>query len=128
MPPRLQPRLLACSGTGYSSARIPIPSSITSSARRSRPGRCVAGLAQFHNPVPEVANQSVRAIMTEVWLGSFARGLHFWAAQAMFVFAGLHLARVHCTAPLPPPANPGNGSAAWRRRTSTTGTGSGPTM
>jgi quinol-cytochrome oxidoreductase complex cytochrome b subunit len=51
-------------------------------------------LAQFYQPVPELANQSVRTIMTSVWLGSFARGLHFWAAQAMFVLALLHLLRV----------------------------------
>jgi ubiquinol-cytochrome c reductase cytochrome b subunit len=51
-------------------------------------------LAQFYNPMPEVANQSVRDIMTRVWLGGFARGLHYWAGQAMYVFAGLHLLRV----------------------------------
>jgi len=51
-------------------------------------------IAQFYNPMPEVANQSVRVIMTQVWLGSFARSLHFWAAQAMFVIALLHLLRV----------------------------------
>lgn len=51
-------------------------------------------LAQWYDPVPEVANQSVRQIMTEVWLGAFARGLHFWAAQAMFVLALLHMLRV----------------------------------
>ena len=51
-------------------------------------------ISQFYNPMPEVANQSVRQIMTGVWLGSFARGLHFWAAQAMFVLALLHLLRV----------------------------------
>jgi len=51
-------------------------------------------LAQFYDPMPEVANQSVRALMTDVWLGAFARGLHYWAAQAMFVLALLHLFRV----------------------------------
>lgn len=51
-------------------------------------------LAQFYNPMPEVANQSVRSIMTDVWLGAFARGLHYWAAQTMFVLAVLHLLRV----------------------------------
>ena len=51
-------------------------------------------LAQFYDPMPEVANQSVRSLMSEVWLGSFARGLHYWAAQAMFVLALLHLFRV----------------------------------
>jgi len=51
-------------------------------------------LTQFYNPVPEVANQSVRDIMTGVWGGTFIRGIHYWAAQAMYVLAGLHLLRV----------------------------------
>lgn len=51
-------------------------------------------LAQFYNPMPEDANQSVRDLVTRVWLGGFARGLHYWAAQAMFVLALLHLLRV----------------------------------
>ena len=51
-------------------------------------------LTQFYNPVPEVANQSVREIITGVWGGSFIRGTHYWAAQAMYVLAGLHLLRV----------------------------------
>jgi quinol-cytochrome oxidoreductase complex cytochrome b subunit len=51
-------------------------------------------LTQFYNPVPEVANQSVRDIITGVWGGNFIRGIHFWAAQAMYVLAGLHLLRV----------------------------------
>lgn len=51
-------------------------------------------LAQFYDPMPETANQSIRGIVTDVWLGNFVRGLHFWAAQAMFVLALLHMARV----------------------------------
>ncbi|MDX3763823.1 cytochrome b N-terminal domain-containing protein [Streptomyces mirabilis] len=51
-------------------------------------------ITQFYAPIPEDANQSVRDLVTDVWLGSFARGLHFWAAQAMFVLALLHLLRV----------------------------------
>jgi len=51
-------------------------------------------LTQFYNPMPEAANQSVRDTMTDVWLGSFARGLHYWSAQAMYVLAALHLLRV----------------------------------
>lgn len=51
-------------------------------------------IAQWYNPMPEVANQSVRFLMTDVWLGAFARGLHYWAAQAMFVLAVLHMLRV----------------------------------
>lgn len=51
-------------------------------------------LAQFYSPMPEDANQSVRDLVTRVWLGSLARGVHFWAAEAMFVLALLHLLRV----------------------------------
>ncbi|TQK45147.1 ubiquinol-cytochrome c reductase cytochrome b subunit [Streptomyces sp. SLBN-118] len=51
-------------------------------------------ITQFYAPIPEDANQSVRDLVTDVWLGSFARGLHYWAAQAMFVLALLHLLRV----------------------------------
>jgi ubiquinol-cytochrome c reductase cytochrome b subunit len=50
-------------------------------------------LAQFYNPVPEAANQSIREL-SEVWLGTFARSLHYWAAQAMYVLVALHLLRV----------------------------------
>ena len=51
-------------------------------------------LVQFYSPVPESANESVRHIVTGVWGGSFVRGLHFWASQAMYVTALLHLIRV----------------------------------
>ena len=54
-------------------------------------------LVQFYSPVPESANESVRNIVTEVWGGSFVRGLHFWASQAMYVTALLHLVRVLLT-------------------------------
>lgn len=51
-------------------------------------------LGQFYSPMPQDANQSVRDIVTDVWLGGFARGLHYWAAQAMIVLALLHMLRV----------------------------------
>lgn len=51
-------------------------------------------LAQFYSPMPEDANQSVRYMVTDVWLGGLARGVHFWAAQAMVVLAVLHMLRV----------------------------------
>lgn len=54
-------------------------------------------LVQFYSPVPESANESVRQIVTEVWGGRFVRALHFWAAQAMYVTALLHMARVFLT-------------------------------
>jgi quinol-cytochrome oxidoreductase complex cytochrome b subunit len=54
-------------------------------------------LAQFYNPIPEAANGSVRDIMTQVWSGATIRGVHYWAAQAMYVLAVLHLLRVFVT-------------------------------
>lgn len=54
-------------------------------------------LVQFYNPTPEGANASVRDIEQHIWLGSFIRGVHFWAAQAMYVTAALHLLRVFFT-------------------------------
>ena len=54
-------------------------------------------LVQFYNPVPEAANGSVRNIVTGVWGGRFIRALHFWAAQAMYVTAALHMLRVFLT-------------------------------
>ncbi len=54
-------------------------------------------LVQFYNPVPEAANDSVRNLVTDVWGGGFVRGVHFWAAQAMYVTAALHMLRVFLT-------------------------------
>ena len=54
-------------------------------------------LAQWYTPVPEEANASVRHIVSHVWGGQFVRGVHFWAAQAMYVLAAIHLLRVFLT-------------------------------
>lgn len=54
-------------------------------------------LTQYFNPTPEMANTSVRAIVLDVPLGGFVRGVHFWAAQAMYVLVILHLLRVFLT-------------------------------
>lgn len=54
-------------------------------------------LVQFYSPVPESANQSVRDTVTQVWGGGLVRSVHFWAAQAMYVTALLHLIRVFLT-------------------------------
>ena len=54
-------------------------------------------LVQFYAPVPESANTSVRDMVTNVWGMRFVRGLHFWAAQAMYVTATLHLLRIFFT-------------------------------
>jgi quinol-cytochrome oxidoreductase complex cytochrome b subunit len=54
-------------------------------------------LVQFYSPTPETANESVRHIVTDVWAGRFVRNLHFWAGQAMYVTALLHMLRVFFT-------------------------------
>lgn len=55
-------------------------------------------LTQFYRPRAEAANQSVRTIVTDTWGGLLFRGVHFWAAQAMFVLAALHLLRIFVSA------------------------------
>jgi len=55
-------------------------------------------LAQFYQPVPTAANQSVRNIVNDTWGGELIRGVHFWAAQFMYILAALHLLRVFLTA------------------------------
>ncbi len=54
-------------------------------------------LTQFYSPMPENANQSIRTIESTVWAGSLIRGVHFWASQAMYVAAVLHMVRVFLT-------------------------------
>jgi len=54
-------------------------------------------LVQFYSPQPEAANLSVRDMVTDVWGMRFVRGIHYWAAQAMYVTAALHLIRVFFT-------------------------------
>ena len=54
-------------------------------------------MTQFYNPSPAEANASVRNLVTGVWGGNIIRGVHFWAAQAMYVLAALHLLRIFLT-------------------------------
>jgi ubiquinol-cytochrome c reductase cytochrome b subunit len=51
-------------------------------------------LTQFYEPEPGSAHASVRRIITDVTLGDFLRGFHYWMAMAMVVLVGLHLLRV----------------------------------
>jgi len=51
-------------------------------------------LTQYFNPTESAAHQSVRNIITDVTLGKFVRGFHYWGAMAMIVLVGLHLLRV----------------------------------
>lgn len=54
-------------------------------------------LGQFYAPDPEVANQSIRAIMAQVPGGAVIRGIHIWAAHLTVVVLVLHLVRVFVT-------------------------------
>ncbi|MGW0885467.1 cytochrome b [Streptomyces sp. NPDC002671] len=54
-------------------------------------------MAQFYNPDPAFANESVRHLVRAVYLGKYLRGLHYWAAEAMYVLAILHLLRIYFT-------------------------------
>ena len=54
-------------------------------------------LGQYYNPDPAGANESVRHIVESVYLGRFVRGMHYWAAEAMYVLAALHLLRIYLT-------------------------------
>jgi len=51
-------------------------------------------LAQFYESEPATAHAGVRRIITDVTLGSYLRGFHYWMAMAMVVLVGLHLLRV----------------------------------
>lgn len=54
-------------------------------------------LAQFYNPLPQFANDSVRALMRVVHFERVIRGIHYWAAQAMLITVLLHMLRVFIT-------------------------------
>jgi ubiquinol-cytochrome c reductase cytochrome b subunit len=51
-------------------------------------------LAQFVDPSPERAYQSVKALGERVPGGAWIRALHYWTAQAVVVALALHVARV----------------------------------
>jgi ubiquinol-cytochrome c reductase cytochrome b subunit len=51
-------------------------------------------LAQFIDPNPERAYQSVKALGERVPGGAWIRALHYWAAQAVVLALALHVARV----------------------------------
>ncbi len=55
-------------------------------------------LAQFYNPSPAQAHDSVIYIITQAPLGDFIRSIHFWTANLVVVTAILHLIRVFSTA------------------------------
>jgi quinol-cytochrome oxidoreductase complex cytochrome b subunit len=55
-------------------------------------------LAQFYNPSPAAAHDSVLYIITQVPFGDFIRSIHFWTANLVMVTVLLHLSRVFFTA------------------------------
>jgi len=54
-------------------------------------------LGQFYVPDPSAANQSIRAIITQVPAGQVIRGIHIWAAHLTVVVLLLHVVRVYAT-------------------------------
>jgi len=54
-------------------------------------------LAQYYSPMPEFANDSVRAMMQGMRLERIVRGVHYWAAQVVMLLVLLHLLRVFVT-------------------------------
>lgn len=60
-------------------------------------------LAQFYNPAPAGARDSVLHIIDEAWLGDFVRSVHFWTANLIVVTMLLHIIRVFATGAHRPP-------------------------
>jgi len=54
-------------------------------------------LAQFYNPAPASAHDSVVYIITQVPFGDFIRSVHFWTANLVVITAVLHLIRIFTT-------------------------------
>jgi len=54
-------------------------------------------LAQFYNPDPAAAHQSIVYMVTRASLVDFVRSLHFWTANLVVVSLLLHLGRVFAT-------------------------------
>lgn len=54
-------------------------------------------LAQFYDPDPAAAHDSVLYIITQVPFGDFLRSIHFWTANLVVITLLLHLIRVFTT-------------------------------
>lgn len=54
-------------------------------------------LAQFYDPVPSSAHESVVYIMNVAPLGDLVRGIHFWVANIVMATVLLHMGRVFVT-------------------------------
>ena len=55
-------------------------------------------LAQYYNPDPAAARESVVFIQNEATLGDIIRGIHIWAAYLVVITAILHMIRIYVTA------------------------------
>lgn len=55
-------------------------------------------LAQFYNPDPSLAHQSVVYIITKAPIGDIVRSIHFWTAQIVMITLLLHMLRILFTA------------------------------
>jgi quinol-cytochrome oxidoreductase complex cytochrome b subunit len=56
-----------------------------------------------YTPTPDEAYQSMIALQTEVFFGSFIRNLHHWSGNLMVIIGTLHLLRVFFTLGFAPP-------------------------
>ncbi|HSR25449.1 MAG TPA: cytochrome b N-terminal domain-containing protein [Candidatus Eisenbacteria bacterium] len=54
-------------------------------------------LAQFYNPDPDHAHDSVSYITSTAQLGSIVRGVHFWTGNFVVILVMLHMGRVFVT-------------------------------
>lgn len=60
-------------------------------------------LAQFYDPSPENARNSVLYIMTYTEWGGLIRSIHFWTANLVMITVLLHMVRVFATGAYKPP-------------------------
>lgn len=54
-------------------------------------------LAQFYNPSPDHAHDSVQYIISTAPLGNLMRGVHFWTSNIVMVTVLLHMVRTFAT-------------------------------
>ncbi len=90
-------------GLGLAALRYPIPAKATA-LRYSLGALTFASfvtlvlsglwLAQFYNPAPAAAHDSLLYIISRAPLGDFARSLHYWSASAMVISIVAHIAWV----------------------------------
>ena len=55
-------------------------------------------LAQFYDPTPDAAHESIVYITDEAFAGALVRSLHYWLASTFVITLALHLVRTFATA------------------------------